>query len=285
MTIHEWLLQATKKLQDASIPTARLDAEVLLANALDEDRSWLHAHSGHSLQGSTLYNIDEQIIRRMKHEPIAYILGKKEFYGREFIVNSDTLQPRPETETMIELLTKLVNSQQSTVGNKSKLQVIDIGTGSGCIAITVKLELPDCEVTATDISEACLSVARENAEILGAEITVTKSNLLEDINIKDIADSILCCNLPYVPDKYEINESARYEPALALFGGEDGLDYYRELFTQLSRQSTVDSRQRGPKYVLTESLKEQHTNLAKFAELAGYELTESRDLVQVFEKR
>lgn len=267
MIINEWLKASTQKLSENNIPTARLDVEVLLAKALDKDRSWLHAHPEHCLQGSTLYKLDEQIKRRITHEPIAYILGVKEFYGREFKVTKDTLQPRPETENIIDILKQ----------TKPKT-IIDIGTGTGCIAISAKLELPDSIVIATDVSSECLNTTKENSEILGAEITILKSDLLQDINVNDIAGSTLSCNLPYVPDEFDINESAKHEPPLALFGGVDGLDYYRQLFEEII--SIPESLR--PTSVITESLLEQHDGLASIAKTAGYDLAETRDLIQMF---
>jgi release factor glutamine methyltransferase len=267
MNIELWLETSIAKLEDAGVSTAKLDAEVLLADTLSKDRSWLHAHPEHSLQGPTLQKLDTQIDRRAEHEPIAYIRGKSEFYGREFIVSADTLQPRPETETMIDMIKEL-----------SSIKVIDVGTGSGCIAITAKLELPASDVLACDISDACIDIAKKNSDNLSADIEVVKSDLIADINVKKLKESTLACNLPYVPLDFNINEAARHEPDLALFGGQDGLDYYRQMFEQIISLPP----QFKPVVVLTESMPTQHDALALIARQADYELTNTNDFIQQF---
>ncbi len=267
MKIDEWLRNSIEQLESADILTSRLDCEVLLATALNKDRSWVLAHPEFELNEVTLETLDLQIKKRSKHEPIAYILGKQEFYGREFIVNSDTLQPRPETEAIIEILKSLKPEK-----------IIDIGTGSGCIAITAKLELPDSEVTATDISQACLDIAGQNATKLEANITIVKSDLLQDISVKDIAGSTICCNLPYVPNDFLVNRATNHEPDKALFGGDDGLDYYRQLFEEII---SLPENLR-PESVVTESLPSQHEDLVKIADVADYRLDNTMDFIQVF---
>ncbi len=267
MNLELWLEQSIAKLEDAGIATAKLDAEVLLADILDRDRSWLHSHPDHSLQGPTLQKLDDQVERRAYHEPLAYIRGKSEFYGREFKITPDTLQPRPETETMIEMIRSL-----------SPIKIVDVGTGSGCIAISAKLELPASDIVACDISDACIKVAHENADSMGADIVVIKSDLLNDINVKHLKESLLACNLPYVPLNFQINESARHEPDLALFGGQDGLDLYRQLFLQIISLPP----QFRPEVVLTESLPTQHQALELLAKQAGYHLEDTQDFIQQF---
>lgn len=267
MNIESWLESAIAKLEGSGVPTAVLDAEVLLADILKKDRSWVHAHPEHLLQNPTLQSLDEQIERRSKHEPLAYIRGKSEFYGREFLVTPDTLQPRPETESMIEM-----------IKNLAALKIIDVGTGSGCIAITAKLELPASKVIACDISEACIEIATKNADKLNTNIEIVKSDLLADINAKDLQESVLVCNLPYVPLNFQINESARHEPDLALFGGQDGLDYYRQLFEQI-----ISLPQNfKPEVVLAESLPTQHDALKSIAKQADYILDKTDDFIQQF---
>lgn len=266
MTISQWLKQANKKLESASVPTARLDTEVLLAEVLKKDRSWLHAHSDFNLQRSDLHRLDAQVERRAQHEPLAYIRGRSEFYGRRFFVTPDTLQPRPETETMITVLKEL-----------SPLKIVDIGTGSGCIAITAKLELPASEVLASDISDECLKVAKRNAKNLSAEVTFMKSDLLLDLPTKHLSESILCCNLPYVPTDFAINTAASHEPDIALFGGQDGLDYYRQLFEQII---SLPPRYR-PQAILTESMPPQHVGITAIAKQANYGLAITKDFIQL----
>ena len=283
MKIDDWLESSTSALKDAGITTARLDCLVLLEDETGKDRAWLLSHPECELQGSVLKKLNTKITQRCQHIPLAYIRGKAEFYGREFAVNAHTLVPRPETETMIDLLKQVAI-------NDLRLTIYDIGTGSGAIAITAKLELPEAEVFATDIDEKCLETARANAKNLGADIEFLHGNLLEPIsqngerrkkngeNKKQAeAFSVLLCNLPYVPDNFQINRAATHEPRHALFGGPDGLDMYRELFSQLNALATK------PLYILAESLPPQHELLASIAKAAGYKLTKTEDFIQLFQ--
>lgn len=270
MNIHKWLKEATEKLESVSVPSAKLDAEVLLADLLDKDRSWLHTHPDFELKASDQIILDKQISRRTEHEPIAYIRGKQEFYGREFIVSPDTLTPRPETETMVEVLLEIVERDQT---------IIDLGTGSGCIAITAKLELPDSAVYATEISESALKIAKQNAAKLKSDVTFLHADLMSRLDANVIEGAILCCNLPYVPDDYTINKAATHEPKIALFSGNDGLDHYRKLFSSLAM---LELRGQSPAAILTETLPMQHKELELIANEHDYKLMQTRDFIQVF---
>ncbi len=284
MKIEEWLKKNTRLLTKAGIATARLDTLVLLEDLLHTARTQLLAHDDKVLTSEQLKKLDEQISRRAHHEPLAYIRGKSEFYGREFLVTKDTLEPRPETETMVELLKKLRGPRAQGEG----LSLVDIGTGSGCIAITAKLEFPDAQVIATDISEQCLKIAKQNAQKLGADIKFLQGDLLKPLSALLSEPWALLCNLPYVPDSHTINESAMFEPKLAIFGGPDGLDLYRRLFSQIKNANNPYDRMKsyrsGARYVLTESLPFQHEKLTKIAEQSGYTLVTTDDFIQVFAK-
>jgi release factor glutamine methyltransferase len=275
--ISEWLRVATKRLQEAGVGTARLDALVLLEDATQKNRSWLLAHPEFVLNDATFHDLEELIARREKHEPLAYIRGKTEFYGREFRINHHVLEPRPESETMIDLL--LARAKSEDIRDK-KLRIIDVGTGSGALAITAKLELPGAEITAIDIDPSCLAVAQQNAQNLNANITFLQGDLLTPLSPLDSNHmTFLLCNLPYVPDSYHINEAALQEPQLAIFGGEDGLDVYRQLFDQ-ARKST-----QCPDCILAESLPFQHGTLAKVARAHGYQQSQENDFIQVFTRQ
>lgn len=275
MTIGEWLQTAIVQLQAAQIMTARLDVLVLLEDVLNKERSWLLAHPDQKLRSAQVEKLKSLLLRRISHEPLAYIRGKSEFYGREFAVNAHTLEPRPETETMIELLLKQVKSKKLKVES-----IVDVGTGSGCIAITAALELPDTKVYATDIDKKCLEVAQVNAKSRGADVTFYRGNLLEPLSTFDFQLSTgklsILANLPYVPDNHTINQAALHEPRHAIFGGTDGLEYYRELFSQ------IDVMAQKPTVVLTESLPPQHQTLADIASRSGYAVLESCDFIQCF---
>lgn len=279
MRLDAWLVQKTNQLKDASVSSSRLDCLVLLEDSLGKDRSWLLAHPETECKGQTLTLLNEQIERRAGHEPLAYIRGKSEFYGREFLVTADTLEPRPETETIIDLLKKHI----PTSIRVRPLYILDVGTGSGCLAITAKLEFPTSTVYATDISEPCLEVAKKNAENLKADVQFYKGNLLEALPASATTETcIILANLPYVPDEHTINQAAMFEPKTAIFGGPDGLDLYRRLFYQIASNLQFDSKK--PQYVLTESLPFQHKELTQIAKSGGYKLKMSENFIQVFER-
>ncbi len=299
MNLDKYLADTTARLRAAGVETARLDALVLLEDCLNTDRARLLAHPETTLTSEQILLLSAQIERRAAHEPLAYIRGRSEFYGRVFSVDNNVLEPRPESETMIEMLKKLVDVSQTTA-----VTIADIGTGSGALAITASLELPGADVVATDIDSACLAIARGNAQSLGADVRFAQGDLLEALGSPVTADapdetgntvtlstpdlpSILLCNLPYVPDDFAINQAAGHEPRLALFGGPDGLEPYRKLFTQLqnfenSKRSGDPAAQPRPQYILAESLPSQHTALSDIAEQHGYSLEATDDFIQLF---
>jgi len=252
----------------AGINTARLDTLVLLEDVTKVNRAQLLARPELELSGPQFKLLTKMVQRRAEHEPLAYIRNKTEFYGREFYVDHRVLEPRPESETMIDLLLQLEN-------NTSKI-IIDVGTGSGALAITAKLELPSSSVVAVDIDDGCLTVASQNVQSLHAEIQAIQSNLLEAVSEQALRGAILLCNLPYVPDNFQINPAAMREPRLAIFGGPDGLDLYRKLFAYLANSISK------PDFILTEALPPQHYELKTIAERASFVLDRSQDFIQCF---
>ncbi len=290
MKINDWLSVSTQKLNDAGVESARLDCLVLLEDALEVDRGRLLAHPEFIIEDSTLGELDKKLDRRANYEPLAYIRGFSEFYGRKFLVNEHVLTPRPETETMIDLLKPLVQGRTFrkrfviTGANMShnahelgpSLHIVDVGTGSGCLAITAKLEFPQAEVTATDIDSKALKVATKNASALKAGIKFLQGSLLLPLYAERHTPYAILANLPYVPDSLTINKAAQYEPAQAIFGGADGLDYYRQMFAQI--QDLKDK----PQAILTESLSTQHDALALLAKNTGYKLQKTSGLVQLY---
>jgi len=201
--------------------TARRDAELLLLHATGLDRAALLTHPERELTPRELEQYRDHIARRSQHEPVQYITGAQEFYGRPFAVTPAVLIPRPETEHLVEAVLAL---------EPAPTRVLDVGTGSGILAITLALELPRAVVTALDISAEALGVARQNAGALGAAARVrfVDSDLLAGI-AGERFDCIVS-NPPYVPvgDVLE-PQVARYEPAAALYAGADGLAIYRRL--------------------------------------------------------
>jgi release factor glutamine methyltransferase len=267
MKIKQWVNQAETKLDKAGIGSARLDALILLEDITGQDRSWLLAHQEQTLSITQIKRLSSRINKREKHLPLAYVRGHTEFFGRKFLVNRHTLEPRPESEVMIEHLLKLPIS--------TKAKIADVGTGTGALGIIAALELHNPNVDLYDIDAGALAVARHNLALHELHLHTRKSDLLRrHIRTYDV----ILANLPYVPDHYKINQAAAMEPKIAIFGGRDGLDIYRRFFAQLHRFHWT------PNYVLTESLPTQHEDLAIIAEKYDFYLFESEDFIQIFKK-
>ncbi|HUC89458.1 MAG TPA: HemK/PrmC family methyltransferase [Patescibacteria group bacterium] len=268
MNIGDFLQAATAELKKAGVESARLDCLILLEDTLELNRAAILAHPETKLGTTQIDILNKKIVQRTKHTPLAYIRGKAPFYGRKFFVDDHVLVPRPETETMIELLKEY--------SYKTRLKrIVDVGTGSGCIGITAALET-GANVGLYDIDSQALDVARRNAETFGVVIQSGLSDLLDNVP-PDSYDAILA-NLPYVPENYPINEAAGHEPRLAIFAGKDGLELYRRLWSQVIRSPSK------PPLVLTESLLLQHSKMVELARDAGYELSRSKGLIQQFER-
>lgn len=267
MTVSDQLRAMTARLEQAGIATSRLDALILFEDVTGKDRAWLLAHPETVLKSAALQKLGKWVERRAKHEPLAYIRGKSEFYGREFKVNKRVLVPRPESETMIDLFKRLKLLNNALVA--------DVGSGSGALGITAALECPNAHPIFIDIDPNTLAIANANARTHKVKGQYHQGDLLAAWAVTYDA---LLCNLPYVPDSHVINQAAMIEPEIAIFGGPDGLDLYRTLFEQLS------SGKYGTPYVLTESLPFQHEDLAEIAKAAGYEQTKQDDFIQVFER-
>lgn len=266
MTVDDWLQTRAKILNNNGIDSARLDCILMLEKVLKQDRGWLLAHLDTPLSDLESRALEMLFAHRYQHQPMAYILGRAEFYGRTFIVNKHVLVPRPESESIIAL-----SKQASPVD-----EIVDIGTGSGALAITLALEKVADKVTGLDIDPACLNVAQQNSELLGARVTWLHSDLLDSWELSTSVKRLgIVANLPYVPNAYPINDAAKHEPKLALFSGADGLNHYRKLFTQLT--SATD-------WLITEALLQQHAALTNIAKTAGYQLAATDGLAQYFIK-
>jgi release factor glutamine methyltransferase len=277
MTTEEWLKIATTKLNQAGIGTSRLDSLILLEDVLSSDRAHLLAHSDEIISVEFLAKLNNLLNQRLKHVPLAFIRGKTEFYGRNFVINRHVLQPRPESETMIDLFKSTVTTKPNVKAIRSEgndFKVADVGAGSGALGITAKLECPDLMVELIEIDPSAIEVAKNNVEIFTINISIIQSNLLEQTP-KDY--QFLLCNLPYVPDDFSINLSAMHEPRIAIFGGKDGLDLYRRLFKSLKSFSNK------PLYILTESFPMQHSELSHIAKENGYVESINEDFIQLFE--
>jgi release factor glutamine methyltransferase len=268
MKIKDWQAKAVNQLKHAGIGSARLDTLILLEDITGKDRAWILAHQDETLSLTQIKRLGSRIKKRVNHLPLAYVRGHTEFYGRKFLVNRHTLEPRPESETMIALLLKLPIS--------TKVRIADVGTGSGALGITAALELHNPNTDLYDIDAGALAVARHNLELHELHLHTRKSDLLRrHIRTYDV----VLANLPYVPDHYQINQAAAMEPKIAIFGGKDGLDIYRRFFAQLHRFHW------SPKYVLCESLPTQHKDLAEIATNYGYDLYSTEGFIQIFKNQ
>jgi release factor glutamine methyltransferase len=212
--------------------SASLDAQVLLAHFLGKPRAWVLAHPEAQLTGEQERAL-EQAVKRLQHgEPLPYVLGEWEFFGLSFQVTPAVLIPRPETELLVEQALKWLGARPKVLATAAQqLCLADIGTGSGCIAVALASRLPGIQVLATDISEAALQVARQNARRHQAadHLHFLQADLLDAI-APTSAFHLLCANLPYIPHETLIRLPVyKQEPTLALDGGADGLQWIDRL--------------------------------------------------------
>jgi release factor glutamine methyltransferase len=226
VTIREALRSAVERLELHHVSNARLTAELVLAHVLSVQREYLYAHDDRVLSEQELQMLEDRLYDRISGVPLQYIVGRQEFYGRYFRVNPAVLIPRPETEYIIEAVLEL----QGTRGLPPRpLSIIDVGTGSGCIAVTLALELPGTQVFAGDVSFEALLVARENAATLGAPVRFVCMDVLNAVQTRF---DFIVSNPPYVrqSDLSRLQREVReHEPHVALFSPEDELAIYRRL--------------------------------------------------------
>ena len=322
----DFLKSSSLRLRRAGVDSAQLDAELILAHVLSKSREWLLAHVDEEITPEILKQVQDDIGRRLSGEPLVYITGKKEFYGREFIITPDVLIPRPETEQIIELLAPQTHPakhekvsvakpidpdravrvtrggaapknvlfvEQKFLGADraagpehpedemgfAKPHILDIGTGSGVIAVTLALELPSAHVFASDISEPALKIAKQNAETLSAEVEFIKSDLLQNICNKNF--DIIVANLPYVDKNWSwLDKSAlAHEPEIALFTEDNGL----ELIKRLIRQAPAHLNTNG---VLVLELDPcQMSVVKKYAEKHGFDVVNEQPFCLVLQRR
>jgi release factor glutamine methyltransferase len=270
--LHERLAEARLTLTQAGIPSdeAALDAELLARQVLDCDRATLLTRARDPLPSAFDRLFKTLLTRRANREPLAYIVGHREFWGLEFDVTPAVLIPRPETELIVEEALASMPVRDA-VGH-----IVDVGTGSGCLAVTLAIEFPAARVTATDISHDALAVACRNAErhnVL-ARVSFMQTDLLGGVSA--IADLIVS-NPPYVPagDAPTLQpEVVRYEPATALFAGSDGLDVIRELLTRAHPLLASDG------FLIVEFGFGQETPVREAARRAGWTVVRIRSDLQ-----
>jgi len=211
--------------------TPELDSQVLIASLLNKPRSWVLAHTEEIIGREIVLSLEGLVIRLEGGEPLPYVLGTWEFFGLDFEVTTDVLIPRPETELLVERAIALL---RGLADENREVNVLEVGTGSGCIAISLAHNVPNCRITASDISPAALSVALRNAKKyrMAERITFLQADLIPK-SPKHLY-SMIVANLPYIPTATLRNlKVTRHEPSLALDGGEDGLRLIRRLLNQV----------------------------------------------------
>ena len=263
-SVRALLKQGIERLRQANVPSFTLAAELLLLHTTERDRTWLYAHPEEILSEQSAETYFALLARRAAGEPTQHLTGKQEFWGLEFEVTPDVLIPRPETEHLIEVALDRLAVREIRAGRPPRLNgegvtLVDIGTGSGCIAITLAKELPAATIYATDISRAALEVARRNANRLGfsARIQFLESNLFDAFQSLALAAphaapspeapvghdrglrfDLIIANPPYVSRREAESlpvEVREHEPEVALYGGEEGYELYGQLIPQAAR--------------------------------------------------
>ena len=271
-SLHERLLEARHAFARARIPAdeAAIDAEVLARHVLGWDRAALIVRGREPAPAGFDDAFDTLTRRRVQREPVAMIVGHREFWGLEFEVTRDVLVPRPDTEFVVEAAIELAATRN--------VRIVDVGTGSGCIAVSLAVALPAATIVAADISPAALAVARRNAgrHGVGDRMTFLQSDLLE--GVPGTADLIVS-NPPYIASADALTlppEVVQYEPHLALFGGADGLEAIRRLFG-----AAADHLAPGGHLVI-EFGYAQESDVTALATAKGWHVVEvRRDLAQI----
>ncbi len=218
----------TKSFLEAGIPSPQAEAEWLLAGILQTNRSGLHQQAQQKLSATQQHLLAQYFTRRLQREPLQYILGACEFFGYEFQVSPAVLIPRPETELLVEKVIAVLHS-------KKEATIVDLGTGSGCIAITLALQLPNVQVVAMDISSDALKIAKQNAECNGVaeRMRFVQADMCEASTWRELAQfDCVVSNPPYVleSERAELQPEVRdFEPAAALYVAGDGLQFYRAI--------------------------------------------------------
>jgi release factor glutamine methyltransferase len=259
MTARELLAAARRQLAAAPFASPR-EASLLLGELLRRDEAQLLAHDGEEVPAALAERFDTLLARRLRGEPMAYLLGRREFWGRDFRVDRRVLVPRPESEHLVEAALALRLPRAP--------RVLDLGTGSGCLAVTLALELAGSRVAAVDRSPAALAVAAANATALGATVRLLAGDWAAALRVETF--DLLVANPPYLDPGGPVQpEVAAWEPPAALWAGRGGLDAYRALFA-----SAADVRAGTP--LLVELGADQLAEVAALAAAAGWRLAASR---------
>lgn len=268
MNISAWLTQATKQLKAVGITSARLDAELLLAETVRKPRTYLHAHPDETLDPRRRDIADARLSLRLDRVPLAYILGYKEFYGRRFRVTPAVLVPRPESEEMIELFLRLSGDR---IGPQ---RLRDVGTGCGCLGITAALERPEVAVTLSDVSRPALQVASANATALQAHVTLERQSLLRG---QSLPLDYIFANLPYVDRAWQTTSpELQHEPPQALYAAQQGLQLIYRLIAQAPTYLALNG------YLFIEADPRQQDRIIAAGRTAGLQVVAAGHFMTVF---
>ncbi len=270
-----------KELLDLRTPVDRAERDLLLAHALGMPKEYLIVHPETEIPAAIAAKYRGYLKRRAKHEPYAYIVGKRDFYGRTFFVNKDVLIPRPETELIIETVLSVIPTGAKRSGGISPT-ILDIGCGSGAIGLTLAAELPKARVICADVSAKALAVAKKNAKALGVanRVTFKKADVFKNRSFDFAGASLrmtMVANLPYLPErtwKNAMPDVKKFEPKLALASGKDGLDHYRALMARIAESGIT------PRMLVLEAEPDQMAELEKIVAgvLPKHDVLPIRDL-------
>jgi len=260
----------------AKLPAS--EARLLLGHVLGRPAAWLIVHDDEALDEAALLAFASLVARRVGGEPVAYLQGHREFFGREFAVSPAVLIPRPETELLVEIA--LARMQPGIgpqkVGAGAAARILDLGTGSGCIAVTLALEILQAQVTAVDASAAALGVAQENAERLGAQVRLLQSHWFDRLGGERF--DLIVANPPYIAaaDPHLLAGDLRHEPAAALASGTDGLDAIRRIVAAAPAHLAAGGR------LLLEHGYDQGAAVRELLKAAGFaDIEQHRDLAGI----
>ena len=258
MTPRELLRQSAEAFRRAGVPDPEVDASLLLSHVTGQAPLMLRADDWTALPPDALSAFDALAQRRMTREPLQYILGSQSFLGHDFHVDGRVLIPRPETELLAELAIALLRSKGQGAS------ALDLCCGSGCIAVSMALALPEAEIHACDLSEGALAVARGNAGALKAAVTLHQGDLFQAV--APLAFDVIISNPPYIPtaDCSALQQEVRLEPAMSLDGGADGLDFYR----RIAREAPAHLKPGGA--LLLEVGYDQAAAVSRFLTEAGF---------------
>jgi release factor glutamine methyltransferase len=270
LSIATAILEATQSLRKAGVPESRREAGSLLAYVIEKDRTFLITHAEDPIHDIELETFRESVRRRASGEPLQYITGKQDFYGREFQVSPAVLIPRPETELLVESTLSLTPANSS---------ICDVGTGSGCIAITLLCERPDIRGVAIDVSDAALDIARRNAEAFRVtdRLNFLRSDCFDSLTPDSALFDLIVSNPPYVAAdviptlQREVKD---HEPLVALSPGTDGLSIIRRLMIEAPRFLRKDG------FLLLEIGFDQSEAVRNLAEIQTWELIDIKSDLQ-----